>query len=248
MQVSRGVEMRKSILCLFICSFILLVPVFSSDNVNLEDMTVQELRLYRNLQYARHGYNFKSQDLQDYFSQFDWYEPKENNEGIKLTKEEEKIVNECLKLEKAKSQSVSEKDFLNNFFKEQSYKTESYIYNNENYILAYNEIGTVRDVVNYDKLTISTKAVIFKVVKDKVNVLLVIDGSKISTNDKLLFEAKMPQEFYGWHIKIAANNLKVYLQPFADKGKVTTDSVDFVLNDKGEFEKINYQELYKDLY
>ena len=146
------------------------------------------------------------------------------------------------------SDKLLEKDYLNDFFKEQSFKKETFTNNNETYILAYNEIGTVRDVVNYDKLTISTKAVIYKVIKDKVNVLLVIDESKISTNDKLLFEAKMPQEFYGWHVKIAKNNLKVYLQPFADEGKVTTESVDFKLNDKGQFEKINYQELYKDLY
>ena len=248
MQVSRGVEMRKSILCWFICSFILLVPVFSSDNVNLEDMTVQELRLYRNLQYARHGYNFKSLDLQEYFSKFEWYEPKESNEGIKLTKEEEKIVNECLRLEKAKKQSGGEKEFLNNFFKDEPFKKETYIYNNETYVLAYNEIGTVRDAINYDKLTISTKAVIYKIVKGNVNDLLVIDGSKISANDKLLIDAKMPQEFYGWHIKISEKSLKVYATPYADKGKNTTDSIDFNLNKKGEYEKINYQELYKDLY
>ena len=240
--------MRKIILCCLICSFVLAAQVYSSDDVKLEDMTVQELRLYRNLQYARHGYNFKSQDLQEYFSQFEWYEPKESKVGIKLTKEEEKIVNKCLELEKAKSHSVLEKDFLTNFFKDESFKKETFTNNNESYILAYNEIGTVRDVVNYDKLTISNKAVIYKVVKGYANVLLVIDGSKISTNDKLLFDAKMPQEFYGWHIKIAKNNLTAYLQPFADEGKVTTESVDFILNDNGEFEKINYQELYKDLY
>lgn len=245
---SRRVEMKKSILCCLIFSFVLIASVFSSDNTKLEEMTVQELRLYRNLQFACHGYNFKSQDLQEYFSQFEWYNPKESNEGIKLSNEEEKIVNECLKLEKAKSNSVVEKDYLNNFFGKETFKKETYIYNNETYILAYNEIGTVRDVVNYDKLTITTKAVIYKVIEDKVNVLIVIDGSKISTNEKLLFDAKMPQEFYGWYIKIAKNNLKVYLQPFADEGNFTTESVDFILNDKGEFEKINYQELYKDLY
>ena len=71
---------------------------------------------------------------------------------------------------------------------------------------------------------------------------------KVSFPKKLLFDAKMPKEFYGWYIKIAKNNLKVYLQPFADEGNFTTESVDFILNDKGEFEKINYQKLYKDLY
>ena len=34
-----------------------------------------ELRLMRNAIYARHGYTFRSKDLSDYFSQFDWYHP-----------------------------------------------------------------------------------------------------------------------------------------------------------------------------
>lgn len=37
-----------------------------------------ELRLMRNTIYARHGYMFQSADLQEYFSQFDWYEPRLN--------------------------------------------------------------------------------------------------------------------------------------------------------------------------
>lgn len=243
--------MKKSIFCCLIFSFALITSVFSSDNTNnkkLEEMTVQELRLYRNLQFARHGYNFKNQDLQEYFNQFEWYNPKESNEEIKLSKEEEKIVNECLKLEKAKSDTAIEKDYLNNFFGKENFKKETYIYNNETYILAYNEIGTVRDIINYDKLVISTRAVIYKVVNGKVNVLLVIDGSRISTNEKLLFDAKMPQEFYGWNIKIVEKPLKVYATPYSDEGKNTTDSIDFILNDKGNFERVDYMELYKDLY
>ena len=35
----------------------------------------EELRIMRNWIFARHGYAFKSKDLQNYFSQFDWYQP-----------------------------------------------------------------------------------------------------------------------------------------------------------------------------
>ena len=41
----------------------------------LAPLTSQQLRLLRNSIYARHGRYFKSEDLQRYFSQFDWYQP-----------------------------------------------------------------------------------------------------------------------------------------------------------------------------
>lgn len=34
-----------------------------------------DLRIMRNYIFARHGYKFKSKDLQDFFSQYSWYEP-----------------------------------------------------------------------------------------------------------------------------------------------------------------------------
>jgi hypothetical protein len=42
-------------------------------NSILEELDKQQLRIIRNSIYARHGYNFKSSDLQDYFSKFSWY-------------------------------------------------------------------------------------------------------------------------------------------------------------------------------
>ncbi len=39
-------------------------------------LSKRELRIMRNWIYARHGYSFRSQDLQNYFSQFEWYHPK----------------------------------------------------------------------------------------------------------------------------------------------------------------------------
>ena len=67
-----------------------------------EDYTKTKLRLLRNTVYAQYGYAFKSKDLQDYFSQFDWYIPDPNlkMEEIVLTKEEKKFIEEILKREK----------------------------------------------------------------------------------------------------------------------------------------------------
>ena len=66
-----------------------------------EDYTKGELRLLRNAIYAQYGYPFKSKDLQDYFSQFDWYIPDPNltMEQILLTEEEKKLIDEIVKRE-----------------------------------------------------------------------------------------------------------------------------------------------------
>ena len=41
----------------------------------LQDMSRKDLRLVRNTIYARHGYEFKSPILEDYFMFMDWYKP-----------------------------------------------------------------------------------------------------------------------------------------------------------------------------
>ena len=45
----------------------------------------KELRLMRNEILARHGYRFKSKDLQEWFGQQYWYKPGNNNNAIKLS-------------------------------------------------------------------------------------------------------------------------------------------------------------------
>lgn len=47
---------------------------------NLNGLNKEELRIYRNTIYAKHGYIFRSNDLREYFSQFNWY--KSNNENV----------------------------------------------------------------------------------------------------------------------------------------------------------------------
>ena len=43
---------------------------------DVSDKPKKELRIMRNWIYARHGYSFRSQDLQNYFSKYEWYHPK----------------------------------------------------------------------------------------------------------------------------------------------------------------------------
>ncbi|ULT56760.1 YARHG domain-containing protein [Neobacillus drentensis] len=48
---------------------------------NLADLTLADLRLARNEIYARHGYIFKSEDLNSYFSKKSWYHPDASFDG-----------------------------------------------------------------------------------------------------------------------------------------------------------------------
>lgn len=45
------------------------------DELNLASLTKKQLRLLRNMIYAKHGYSFKSEDLQNHMKHFDWYKP-----------------------------------------------------------------------------------------------------------------------------------------------------------------------------
>jgi hypothetical protein len=49
------------------------------DPADLQGMTSRELRIMRNEIYARHGYRFNSQEMQDHFGDTDWYEPSRDN-------------------------------------------------------------------------------------------------------------------------------------------------------------------------
>lgn len=53
---------------------------------DLENKSSRELRIMRNYIFARHGYIFKSDDLRQYFSQYDWYTPISRNVTKELSK------------------------------------------------------------------------------------------------------------------------------------------------------------------
>jgi len=52
---------------------------------DLDGLSPEELRIKRNEIFARHGYRFKSADLTEFFSTFDWYKPRYENVDNKLT-------------------------------------------------------------------------------------------------------------------------------------------------------------------
>lgn len=51
----------------------------------LKKLNKSELRIKRNEFFARHGYTFKSSDLSEYFSKFDWYKPEYDDVNERLT-------------------------------------------------------------------------------------------------------------------------------------------------------------------
>jgi hypothetical protein len=69
----------------------------TSDILLTEDdligLSKKELKILRNEIYARHGYIFKSKDLQDYFSNKSWYSPMYKNVAEKLSTIEIKNIN-----------------------------------------------------------------------------------------------------------------------------------------------------------
>ncbi|OUL61048.1 YARHG domain-containing protein [Flavobacterium sp. AJR] len=59
---------------------------------NIYTLSVDELRLLTNEIYARKGYKFTNENIQDYFRGFEWYKPLNNNSLVKLSALEEKNV------------------------------------------------------------------------------------------------------------------------------------------------------------
>jgi len=52
------------------------------DSVEISEMISADLRLLRNEIFARHGYIFKSPELTDFFSKFEWYQPNLTSDQI----------------------------------------------------------------------------------------------------------------------------------------------------------------------
>lgn len=65
----------------------------SSDEVpDYSKVPKDQLRLFRNLMYARNGYIFKSADLQEYFDSCSWYMPNLNFNESKMRKDEKDFI------------------------------------------------------------------------------------------------------------------------------------------------------------
>lgn len=66
--------------------------------LDLTNLDKKELRILRNTIFAWYGYSFNSADLNDFFSQFDWYNPYHSNQEI-IPNNYLKIANEIKKYE-----------------------------------------------------------------------------------------------------------------------------------------------------
>ncbi len=75
----------------------------------LQDKSIDQLRIIRNEIFARKGYIFNSQDLQDHFSTFDWYKPKYENVDSLLTDLDKKNIQTILELENKKRNEIERK-------------------------------------------------------------------------------------------------------------------------------------------
>lgn len=80
---------------------------------DLINKTTKELRLLRNEIFARHGYIFKSQDLQDYFAHNKWYKPDFKNVDSLLTEIDKSNIQLILNIETQLKQKEKVKLFFN---------------------------------------------------------------------------------------------------------------------------------------
>lgn len=68
-------------------------------NIDVSNLSKKDLRIVRNLVYAKHGYAFKSDDLKNIFEKFNWYKINPNFKNSDLSAEELSLVNKILVLE-----------------------------------------------------------------------------------------------------------------------------------------------------
>lgn len=75
------------------------IIIFDGKINKIEDFNKKELRLIRNYPFAKYGYRFKSEDLNSYYSKFDWYTADNENVDRQLTDDDKKIITYIQKLE-----------------------------------------------------------------------------------------------------------------------------------------------------
>lgn len=97
----RQLKLIYTIIPLVICStFKVNAQQELLDFSNIKDKNLSELRIARNEIFAKYGYIFKSKELNEYFQQKDWYEPKFSNVDVLLTEIDKKNITLILNREK----------------------------------------------------------------------------------------------------------------------------------------------------
>ncbi|NJN42616.1 MAG: YARHG domain-containing protein [Flammeovirgaceae bacterium] len=67
---------------------------------SIHELNKEKLRILRNRIFAKYGLKFKSEDLLEYYSQYEWYKPQRDNVDNKLTDRDKKIIQLILDAEK----------------------------------------------------------------------------------------------------------------------------------------------------
>jgi len=81
-------------------------------DTDLAALTKEELRILRNVIYAKHGYIFQSDDLKRHFSKFSWYKPQHRDVEKNLTAYEKSTIRRILAFEEGQPNKKLTKEDL----------------------------------------------------------------------------------------------------------------------------------------
>jgi hypothetical protein len=93
--------------------------LFLIDYLHITDLAVltkNELRILRNMIYAKHGYIFQNNDWTKYFSDFNWYNPRHRNVDTMLTEHEKWLIEVILAFENMKPTRHTKSDYVREWY------------------------------------------------------------------------------------------------------------------------------------
>ncbi len=153
------------------------------NDMQLGALSKTELKLFRNLFYAKKGYIFSDKELEKYFKQFDWYEAK--SKDVKFTGLEESAINR-IKLFEAES-------------------TVKYEYENRSLVWecwngGADQIGPLLKL-NKDKT--------FEYIPHQtINRVVSINGSWLVANNKMVLSVESESVLFGGYVTEDASHIK----------------------------------------
>lgn len=135
---------------------------------NLDGKNLEELRIMRNEIFAKHGYIFNSEDLQEYFSAFEWYVAEHEDVNHLLTESDKENIKLIIdQEEKLKALAIESRTFLSRNKLEVSAidsKTEGFI---ESY-LDHNEGSIIQDYLEFWGFDIKAISNQLEIIESKV--------------------------------------------------------------------------------
>ncbi|PEQ95193.1 hypothetical protein CN481_04870 [Bacillus sp. AFS006103] len=134
----------------------------------IANLSYDQLRLARNEIYARHGYLFKSEDLQTYFSQKSWYHEDASYDGVTLSAIEKSNVDLFKSLERtgfimpgSDQRRLTESEITDMTLEElrlarnEIYARHGYIFNSEDLNSYFQQKSWYHEDADYDGVTLS---------------------------------------------------------------------------------------------